>query len=68
SFAGVQKIFVVRKGKAVAVEVKVGMRGDHWLEVVGDVQPGDQVVTTGYTQLADGTAVRVRTAETTRIK
>jgi RND family efflux transporter MFP subunit len=68
SFAGVQKIFVVRDGKAAAIEVQVGVRGDNWLEVVGDVRPGDQVVTTGYTQLADGMAVRVRTVEPTAMK
>jgi RND family efflux transporter MFP subunit len=68
SFAGVQKIFVVRNGKAVAIEVQVGVRGDHWLEVIGDVRPGDQVVTTGYTQLSDGVAVRVRGVEKTSLK
>jgi len=64
SFAGVRKVFVVRDGRAVAVEVRIGVRGDGWLEVFGDLRPDDQIVTTGYTQLAEGTAVRVRNVAT----
>jgi RND family efflux transporter MFP subunit len=68
SFAGVIKVFVVEDGKARAVEVKPGARmevkGDkrttHWVEVQGDLPPGATVVTSGHSQLAEGTAVRVR--------
>lgn len=64
TFAGVQKVFVVRQGRAVPVEVQLGVRGEGWLEVVGALSADDQVVTTGYTQLAEGTPVRVRSVET----
>ncbi len=60
TFAGVNKVFVVRDGQAHGVEVRLAERGPGWLEVLGDLQPGDQVATSGYTQLADGTPVRIR--------
>ncbi|HWA98151.1 MAG TPA: efflux RND transporter periplasmic adaptor subunit [Pirellulales bacterium] len=66
SFAGVNKVFVVRDGRAVAVEVETGTRADHWLEVSGALDARDSVVTSGYTQLADGTPVRIRTPEATQ--
>ncbi|MBS0208635.1 MAG: efflux RND transporter periplasmic adaptor subunit [Planctomycetes bacterium] len=64
TFAGVQKVFVVRGERAVPIEVQLGVRGEGWLEVFGALDPNDQVVTSGYTQLAEGTAVRIRTVET----
>jgi RND family efflux transporter MFP subunit len=63
SFAGVTKVFVVQNGKAQGVEIRLGIRGDNWCEVTGAVQPGMEVVTSGYTKLADGTPVRVRTSD-----
>ena len=60
TFAGVNKVFVIRDGQAHGVEVRLAERGPGWLEVLGDLQPGDQVATSGYTQLADGTPVRIR--------
>jgi RND family efflux transporter MFP subunit len=64
AFAGVSKVFVVQEGKAHAVEVRLGERGDGWLEVLGDLTEGASVVTSGQTQLAEGTTVRVRADET----
>lgn len=64
SFAGVNKVFVVRDGKSFAIEVQPGQRGDTWVEVTGSFPPGAQVVTSGHTKLADGTSVRVRAAGT----
>ncbi|MCE9528401.1 MAG: efflux RND transporter periplasmic adaptor subunit [Planctomycetales bacterium] len=60
SFAGVNKVFVVRDNKSFAVEVEPGQRGDTWVEVSGKFPPGAQIVTSGHTKLADGTAIRVR--------
>lgn len=60
SFAGVTKVFVVQDGKAQGVEVRTGVRGPDWCEVSGALQPGMQVVTSGYTKLANGTPVQVR--------
>lgn len=68
TFAGVIKVFAVRDGKAHAVrvepatrlEVAEGGRMTNWIEVRGALPPGTPVVTTGQSQLADGTPVRVR--------
>lgn len=60
SFAGVNKVFVVRDDKAHEVEVAIGLRGRGWVELLGDIKAGDRLVTSGHSQLADGTAVRVR--------
>jgi multidrug efflux pump subunit AcrA (membrane-fusion protein) len=75
TFAGVTKVFVVRDGKARAVTVRPGVRlevpgagrTENWVEVLGEVPPDSQVVTSGHSQLAEGTPVRIRTsAPTTR--
>jgi multidrug efflux pump subunit AcrA (membrane-fusion protein) len=67
SFAGVTKVFVVRDGRAREVPVRTGAAvpgpGRTWVEVEGDLSAGDAVVTSGQSQLADGTAVRVREAD-----
>ncbi len=68
TFAGVRKVFVVRDGKAYPIEVQTGAHGDHWLEVSGEITPGTQVITTGYTRLAEGTPVRIREADKTTLK
>jgi RND family efflux transporter MFP subunit len=68
SFAGVTKVFVVKDGVARAVPVRPGVAVDvpgagrprTWVEVEGELPVGTPVVTNGQTQLADGTAVRVR--------
>ena len=70
-FAGVIKVFVVQDGKAHAVEVKQGTRMEiktggrtvNWVEVTGDSSPDARVVTSGHSQLAEGTPVRLRGGE-----
>jgi multidrug efflux pump subunit AcrA (membrane-fusion protein) len=67
-FAGVVKVFVVRDDVAHAVPVEAGIRLDVesadrvevWRETAGELEPGDLVVTTGHSQLADETPVRIR--------
>jgi RND family efflux transporter MFP subunit len=59
-FAGVTKLFVVHDGKAQAVSVETGTEGDGWIEVQGEVPADATVITSGQTQLADGTAVTIR--------
>ncbi len=64
--AGVTKLFVVENGVARSVSVEKGVEGPGWVEVLGDLKPGDTVVTTGQVQLAllaDGTPVTVRQPE-----
>lgn len=69
-FAGVTKVFVIRDNKAVAVpvdtdlamEIKEGSRVRNWVEVKGDLKPGEPVVTSGQTKLSDSSPVKVREA------
>jgi RND family efflux transporter MFP subunit len=62
-FAGVTKLFLVRDGKAHAItDVSTGVEGRGWIEVISKQMPQEgQVVTTGQTQLAEGTPVAIRT-------
>ena len=59
AIAGVTKIFIVEDGKARAInDIKTGKEGRGWVEVIsGQLPPTAEVVTTGQTQLADGTPV-----------
>jgi multidrug efflux pump subunit AcrA (membrane-fusion protein) len=71
SFAGVTKVFVERNGHAAAVPVRVGAAvpvkdansARTWVEVEGELLDGTPVVTSGQSQLAEGTALRVRAAQ-----
>lgn len=67
-FAGIVKVFVVREGQVQSVKVEPGLRipveedgrTQTWQEVAGALEPGDEVVTSGHSQLAEGSPVRVR--------
>jgi multidrug efflux pump subunit AcrA (membrane-fusion protein) len=67
-FAGVVKVYAVENGLAKAVPVRTGeainVPGDgrphRWVEVTGDLPTGTVVVTSGQSQLAEKTPVRVR--------
>jgi multidrug efflux pump subunit AcrA (membrane-fusion protein) len=71
SFAGVNKVFVIRDGKAHAIEVALGIEGRdagpdgrRWVEVEtkqsGELAPGTMLVTSGQTQLAEDVPAQVR--------
>lgn len=71
-FAGVSKVFAVADGKVTTVPLETETRLEvrdaagkthRWVEVIGALKPGMQIVTTGHAQLADGTAVRIRSTE-----
>jgi RND family efflux transporter MFP subunit len=72
SFAGVTKVFVVHDAKAHEIPVRRGVtidaagtdRSRTWVEVEGDLPAGTPVITSGHSQIAEGTAVRIRSAET----
>lgn len=59
-FAGVSKVFTVRDEMAQEVEIAIGTQGSGWVEVLGGLQAGDVVVTSGQSKLANGTRVTVR--------
>jgi hypothetical protein len=65
TFAGVTKVFAVRDGKAHEVQVRPGasltVDGRTWVEVESPLSQNASIVTSGQSQLTDGTAVRVRT-------
>ena len=61
SFAGVSKIFLVVDGHAKEVPVTLGVQGTEWVEIASPaLGENAQVVTSGQTAIADGTAVAVR--------
>ena len=62
-FAGVSKIFVIETDQAREIKVETGLEGPGWIEVLGEVTPGASIVTTGQTQLAEGTPVTIRDPE-----
>jgi membrane fusion protein, multidrug efflux system len=64
-FAGVTKLFVIQNGRARSInDIKTGSEGRGWVEVSSKQLPETaDVVTTGQTQLADGTPVLVRQPE-----
>lgn len=75
SFAGVTKVFVADGSVAKVVEVAVGTREKEWVEVWsslksaslksqvedrGALKPDAQIITSGQSQLVDGSPIRVR--------
>ncbi len=61
-FAGVTKLFIVEGGKAKAInDIKTGKEDRGWVEVISrQIPASSQVVTTGQSQLAEGTPVVIR--------
>src|SRR5207237_1259392 len=51
-------VYALRGDKVQRREVRVGVDGESWLEIVSGVQPEDEVVTGGLEGLSDGSAVR----------
>jgi RND family efflux transporter MFP subunit len=62
-FAGVSKVFFIEGDKAKEAKVETALEGPGWVEVLAKLPPEAQVVTTGQSQLADGTLVTIRTPE-----
>ena len=51
-------VYVLGGEKVQRREVRIGVDGEAWLEVVSGVQPEEEVVTAGLEGLSDGSAVR----------
>ena len=60
TFAGVTKLFVAAGETAKAIPVEVGTRDRDWWEVVGDVPADARVITSGQSQLVDGSPIKLR--------
>ena len=61
-FAGITKVYVIAEGVARERPVKLGARGEGWVEVREGVKPGEMVAASGLGQLQDGTAVTAASA------
>ncbi len=60
TFAGVTKVYVVEGDVAKGIEIEVGAREKDWAEVRGPLKADARVITSGQSQLVDGSPVRVR--------
>ncbi len=52
-------IFVKDGDKARRVDVELGQRFDKYVEIIGDVKEGDEIVTMGQSRLIDGCTIAV---------
>ncbi len=59
------RVFVERDGKAVQVEVQVGVREPARVEIVKGLAPGDRVIITNLVRVRNGSPVREVAAATT---
>jgi len=60
TFVGATKVFAVQGGKAVEIPVETGVRQGNFIEVRGQLDGIEEVVTTGATRLSDGMPVTAR--------
>jgi multidrug efflux pump subunit AcrA (membrane-fusion protein) len=60
TFAGVTKLFVVDGDRAKAIPVTIGTRDRDWVEIIGDVPADAILITSGLSQLVDGSPIKVR--------
>jgi membrane fusion protein, multidrug efflux system len=56
-----EQVFVLRDGKAKAVDIKTGYRTENEVEILEGLAENDTVVTTGLLQIKDGMPIKVRT-------
>ncbi|MGN6545110.1 MAG: efflux RND transporter periplasmic adaptor subunit [Aureliella sp.] len=64
TFAGVHKVFVLRGDHVAEHKVKLGEQTSEWVELIDSNLPENaQVIVSGQSQLADGSRVRLRGAE-----
>lgn len=60
SVAGLNKVFVIRDGKAVELRIAPGIELDGWSEIpAGLIQPGDKVAVSNLINLVNGSPVKV---------
>lgn len=54
----VQKVFLIRDGKAVGQNVDLGIRSGKFVQITGGLEAGDTVLTTGLLQVQEGQPVK----------
>jgi RND family efflux transporter MFP subunit len=52
--------FVLKGDRVARTELRIGVDGGDWLEVLSGLSPGDEIVTAGMDVLSDGATVRAR--------
>jgi multidrug efflux pump subunit AcrA (membrane-fusion protein) len=60
TFAGISKVFVADRNTARAIEVELGAREKDWIEVRGALKADARVITSGHSQLVEGSPIRIR--------
>ena len=55
-----EQVFVLRKGKAKAVDIKTGYRTSREIEVTSGLASNDTLVLSGLLQIKEGMAVKVK--------
>lgn len=63
SLAGVNKVFVLEGERVREAQVDLAMRDPQWVEVQGELKPGQKVVTSGHSQLFDGARATLRDSQ-----
>lgn len=54
-----QKVFLVKSGKALPVQVEAGLRTENKVQILSGISPGDTVVVSGIMQLKPDAPVRI---------
>jgi len=57
--SGPPRVFVRDNGKASLRKVSLGLEGEQYMEVLGGLQEGDEVILAGHYELRDGMPVKV---------
>ncbi|MEI6274844.1 MAG: efflux RND transporter periplasmic adaptor subunit [Prolixibacteraceae bacterium] len=55
-----EQVYLIKKGKAKAVDIKTGYRNEREVEVTDGLAQGDTLVTSGLLQIKEGMAVRLK--------
>ncbi len=56
---GSEKVFIIKKGKAIDSKVSIGLRTPEFVEVTDGIKAGDTVVVSGIMQLRSGMPVNI---------
>lgn len=57
-----QKVWVMKNGQALGVDIQTGVRSATKTQIFGDIQPGDTIITTGLLGMRDGISVTAKTS------
>jgi membrane fusion protein (multidrug efflux system) len=55
-----QKVYVVRKGTVIEVPVQMGLRTEDDVQVIGELQKGDEVLISGLLAVRPGMPVKTK--------